>query len=271
MTSELALHAEAALARAGLGGASLVVRRLPPPGVVAAPGATGTVLLASIRPYAPFSPASMIKVPIAAALTARWAAGTLRPADRVTVAPANMTANDAPSPLTPGYEATLDELARLMLTRSDNVATNVLVDVLDRERITGYCASLGLRSTAVRRKLSGSLPLIDDPGASGRNAHPAGDAADLFAAIALDEVAGSAWLRDVLAGAEWNGKLNGGLRDGDRFAHKTGDTDEVSNDGGILSTAEGARYVVVVYAPVASGDGDDPRFAEVMRELRVHL
>jgi beta-lactamase class A len=213
----------------------------------------------------------MLKVPIAAALAARWEVGSALPSDEVTIAAANMTANDAPSPLAPGYRARLDELGRLMLTRSDNVATNVLIDVLGRESITAYCRALGLGATAVNRKLSGSLPLLDDPEARGRNAHPAGDAALLFEAIALDRLPGSAWLRATLAAAEWNNKLNGGLAAGDRFAHKTGDTDEVSHDGGILTLPGGARYVVVVYTASRSPDGDDARFAYLMRGLRAHL
>ena len=138
-----------------------------------------------------------------------------------------------------------------MLARSDNVATNVLIDVLGRESITRFCAGLGLSATVVRRKLSGSLPLIDDPGrpgpqrASGRRRR-----APSPSHRARRASPAAAWLLDVLSRQEWNGKLNGGLQPGDRFAHKTGDTDEVSHDGGILTTAEGLRYVVVLYAAV---------------------
>jgi beta-lactamase class A len=210
----------------------------------------------------------MIKVPLAAALTALWAAGERRIGDRLTIAAENMTPNDAESPFVPGYSASLEELARLMLVRSDNVATNTLIDVVGRERATEFASRWGLRATAVRRKLSGALPLIDDPQASGRNAHPAGDAARLFELIARDELPGSAWLHDALAAQEWNAKLSGGLQQGDRFAHKTGDTDEVSHDGGILELASGRRYVVVVYTALPSSRENDARFGEFMRRLR---
>jgi beta-lactamase class A len=217
----------------------------------------------------PLTPASMIKVPIAAALAERWERGELHPTDRFTVAAANLTANDAESPLLAGYESTLEELGRLMLTRSDNVATNVLIDVLGRDAIDDFCRRSGLRSTAVRRKLSGSLPLIDDPQATGRNAHPASDAARLFAQIAAR--GREDWLYAALAGQEWNDKLSRGLGPGDRFAHKTGDTDEVSHDGGILELAGGGRFVLVVYAPLGSSREVDARHARFMRALRPML
>ncbi|HMD02247.1 MAG TPA: serine hydrolase, partial [Candidatus Baltobacteraceae bacterium] len=186
-------------------------------------------------------PASMIKTPLAAALCALWESGELRRDETRIVEAQNLTANDSDSPLEPGYEARLEELARLMLVRSDNIATNVLIDAIGRERGTGYCCRIGLRSTAIRRKLSGADPLIADPPATGRNAHPAADAAQLFSMIAKGSIAGASWLFDTLADQEWNDKLSAGWHAGDRFAHKTGDTSEVSHDGGILTTAEGRR------------------------------
>jgi len=217
------------------------------------------------------SPASMIKLPIAAALSARWAAGASSPAAPVTIEPANMTANDAASPLLPGYRSSEGELGRLMLTRSDNVATNTLIDLLRREQINAYAQRLGLGATALRRKLSGSLPLIDDPESTGRNAHPAADCATLLEAIARGTIAGASWLHQTLAAQEWNEKLSRGLRPGDRFAHKTGDTDEVTHDGGILETSEGRRYVVVVYTGLPSHARHDERLRAFMEALRPHL
>jgi beta-lactamase class A len=183
---------------------------------------------------------------------ASWAAQESKPPDTVTITVTNMTANDAGSPLLPGYAASEEELGRLMLTRSDNVATNTLIDLLGREYINAYTQRIGLQGTALRRKLSGSLPLIDDPECTGRNAHPASDC-------------------ETLAAQEWNEKLSRGLRPGDRFAHKTGDTDEVTHDGGILETSQGLRYVVVVYTGLPSSTDHDQRLCAFMKALRPHL
>jgi beta-lactamase class A len=216
-------------------------------------------------------PASMIKVPLSIAAGVAVAEGRLHWDTRVIVDRANDTVNDAPSPIVPGYEASVKELATYMLQRSDNVATNQLFDVLGRERATADVRELGFSQTAFRRKLSGALPLIDDPAATGRNTFPAAEAADAFAAIAEDRVPEAATLREILAMSWWDVKLSRGLEPGDRFAHKTGDTDEVAHDGGILTTAEGSRWVVVVYTELPSSEEHDLRFGAFMRALRPHL
>jgi beta-lactamase class A len=225
---------------------------------------------AGAAPYRPFYPASTIKVPLVAAA---FAAG-LQPGATFVVRQENMTANDAPSPLVPGYRTTLHELMHRAIADSDNVATNELFDIVGRERATDLAATaLGLRATRFARKLSGSDPLIEDPQWDGtsRNAHPAGDAARLFAAIARREIAGAAQIDRMLLAQRWNDKLSAGLRDGDVFAHKTGDTSEVTHDGGILTTAGGRRYVIVVYAGLPSTPENNARFGPFMRALREFL
>ncbi len=226
----------------------------------------------SLRPAGSveLAPASMIKVPIAAALCECWRSGSAQPGSQVEVLPEHLTSNDLPTPLEAGRRASLEELGRLMLTRSDNVATNVLIDFLGRDRITERCRAWGLGDTAVRRRLSGSLPLIADPGATGRNAHPAHDAAALFERIALPAPGENSWLFETLLAQEWNDKLSGGLDEGDRFAHKTGETSEVSHDGGILELADGTRCVIVVYTALPPATGGE-RLARFMRELRPYL
>jgi beta-lactamase class A len=224
---------------------------------------------AALNPGAPLYPASMIKVPIAAALALAYEQGRHRPADRVRVEAGHVTTNDAPSPFVYGYEGTLDRAAHAMLSASDNVATNLLIDVLGRDWISAACRErLGLGATAVRRKLSGSLPLIDDPEATGRNAHPAVDAASLLGAIARERDGRFGWIYDALAAQVWNDKIPAGLRPGDRFAHKTGDTDEASHDGGILTLADGRSYVLVVYSSLPSTPENDARIAHFARALR---
>lgn len=249
-------------AEAGLGDASIVLESLDDPAFAAA-----------LRPQAAIYPASMIKLPIAMVLAALCDARAYAWTDDATVEATNVTVNDAPSPFVLGYEAELGAYAHAMLAASDNVATNVLIDVLGRETITAACASFGLGATAVRRKLSGALPLIDDPAATGRNAHPAADCAALLRQLASEVARDGKRNRvyDALLAQVWNDKLSRGLRDGDVFAHKTGDTDEVSHDGGILTLPSGRRWIVVVYTALPSTPETDARHAAFMAALRPHL
>jgi beta-lactamase class A len=248
-----------AAAEAGLEAASVVVRPL----------AGGEA--AELEPIRPLYPASMIKLPLVAAVLFEVAGGRLAGSDAVIVDPRNMTANDAASPLVPGYRSSLDEIMHLAVSRSDNVATNLLFDAVGRDRATGIVREhLGLCDTVFARKLSGSDPLIADPEWDGftRNAHPAADSARLFAAIARDEIPLAHRLGEMLADQVWNEKLNPGLLPGDRFLHKTGDTSEVTHDGGILIDAQGERWVVVAYTGLASTDEHNARFAPFMRRIR---
>ena len=243
---------------AGLPGASIVLRSLDD-------GAVGTL---DLRGAAAIYPASMIKVPIAMVLARLVEAGAYRLHDTVRVEAANLTAQDAPSPFVEGYLAQLGELAHAMLARSDNVATNVLIDVLDRETISDACGAFGLRTTAVRRKLSGALPLIADSAASGRNSHPAADAAALFERLARDVERKPSWVYDALRAQMWNDRLSRGWRPADRFAHKTGETDDAAHDGGILTLPAGRRFVIVVYTERPSNPETDECFAAFGARLR---
>jgi beta-lactamase class A len=249
---------------AGLGNLSFVLKRLDRPGEAAT----------AVEPERALYPASMLKTPLAVAAYTLVQEGELRLDAAYEVTQANMTANDKPSPLVPGYRSPLAELIELMITISDNVATNMLYDIIGRERATQIVQErYGLRGTAFYRKLSGSEPLIHDPDWDRihRNTHPAADAAKLFEAIARDEVPFALALRETLMRQQFNERLPEGFEPGDRFAHKTGSTDDVSHDGGILYTREGASYAIVVYTGLESTEEHDGRFGPFMRSLRAYL
>ena len=250
---------------AGLTGASLWLQEL---------GDADSGLPLAVDAGREIYPASMIKTPLVAAVLSDVAGGRLKLDDRVLVGPENMTFNDAPSPLKPGASVRLDEICDLAISRSDNVATNLLFDSVGRERATKIVGErYALHATAFHRKVSGSDPLIVDPGWDGvhRNAHPVSDAARLFTLVALDRIPHADLLRGGLVRQYWNDKLSKGLRDGDRFAHKTGDTNDVTHDGGILTTEQGRTYVIVVYTTLASTDDNNARFGPFMKSLRPFL
>ena|GEM_PF-563413 len=225
----------------------------------------------ALDPGRPIYPASTIKTPLAAAALLLAARGMLDLAARRPVREENLTLNDAPSPIVPGYPASIEELCRYAVDRSDNVATNELFDRLGRAEATAVVSEeLGLQATGFYRKLSGSDPLIEDRQWDGthRNAHPVRDAARLFRLIAERAFPGAELLEGWLAKQHWNDKLSLGIAQGDRFAHKTGDTSEVTHDGGILTTSDGRRAAIVVYTEMPSTPENNARFGAFMRLLR---
>lgn len=254
-------HLAAFLAAAGLEGATALLDPLEPSGAFVTAG----------NPDVDIYPASMLKTPLSAAALALVDRGELTLDAPFAVDDANMTMNDKPSPLVPGYRATLSQVIELAITRSDNVGTNMLYDIVGRERATALSREqFGLRNTSFWRKLSGSEPLIVDREWDGvhMNRHSARDAARLFRLIAEGAIPFADLLLDLLGKQEWNNKLSEGLRPADRFAHKTGDTDSVTHDGGIVTLDDGRMFVLVVYSAMPSNDENNARFGKFMRLLR---
>ncbi|HXW77527.1 MAG TPA: serine hydrolase [Candidatus Eremiobacteraceae bacterium] len=221
-------------------------------------------------------PASVVKVPIMCEAHRRFACGELEPGDEVTVDAANETTTWGGTPFSAGSTATLGEMVERMITHSDNVATNQLMDVLRRERVTAYMHLLGLKTFLLGRKLSGSDPLIEDPEMTGRNRLPPDEIGLLLRHIADDAIPGAAIARDLLQRCVDADKFVPGLRPGDVLMHKTGETSEYDHDAGILKTVDGGRYVVVLYTKRAGGDdigghAMDTRIAAWMRAMRAVL
>lgn len=229
------------------------------------------------RSHEAIYPASVIKVPIMVEAFRRFAAGTLSAQQRVTVQARNLTETSGPAPFASGTQTSVGDLVDFMIVHSDNVATNELIDLLDRNAVTASMHSLGLPTFLLGRKLSGSEPLVDDPEMVGRNTLPAGEIGILLALIACDAVPLAAQQREILGRCADGAKLVPGLATGDRFMHKTGETETVSHDAGILVTKDGHRHVVVLYCEVEAKPDHveaawvNPLMTAWMRSVREHL
>jgi beta-lactamase class A len=80
--------------------------------------------------------ASLIKLPILAAFWEAAEAGRLDPAERTDVpAGTSVEGTGVLKALTPGLQPTWSDLATLMITVSDNVATNLIIDRLGMDAI----------------------------------------------------------------------------------------------------------------------------------------
>lgn len=98
--------------------------------------------------------ASLIKLPILLAVLQQVAVGRLHLKSRYTLALADkVSGNGVLQYLNEGLTLTLADLLTLMIIVSDNIATNLVIDVVGQEVIGQYCTGLGLSRTELVGKL----------------------------------------------------------------------------------------------------------------------
>ena len=170
-----------------------------------------------------------------------------------------------------GGRVPIRDLARRMITRSSNLATNTMVAVLGAEQINATARKLGVTRSLVLRGVEDQKAF--DLGMI--NTMTARDLATLFVALERGRVAGPADTRDmldILLAQEFNEKIPAGLPPGTRVAHKTGEITAVSHDGGIVYPPGRAPYVIVVLTRgVRDGKASAALIADVSRIVHGHV
>jgi beta-lactamase class A len=101
-----------------------------------------------------FYSASIIKVPIMAAVFAHVFDGKCTWSDKVAVSLGDIVPGDGIiKNLTPGLEWTIYDLVVLMIIESDNTATNVLIDLVGIDQIRTYMKEWGFNKCQLHHKL----------------------------------------------------------------------------------------------------------------------
>jgi beta-lactamase class A len=144
-----------------------------------------------------------------------------------------------------GQEVPARELARLMITVSSNLATNLLVDLLGAGRIDAAMRGLGADGVHVLRGVE------DGPAftAGLNNSVTAAGLATLLERIAdgtAGPVAACAEMLDLLAGQSFNEGIPAGLPAGRRVAHKTGSIPSLYHDVGVVEALGRPPYVLAI-------------------------
>ena len=154
-------------------------------------------------------------------------------------------------------------LAELMIERSSNLATNLLIARLDPVRVDATAHRLGADSIHVRRG-------VEDDKAYARglnNTTTARDLATLLAAIQQRRAASPAATAEILRmllGQEFNEGIPAGLPRGVRVAHKTGSITALLHDAAIVYPAGRPPYVLVV---LTRGYKDESAAARVIADI----
>jgi beta-lactamase class A len=141
-----------------------------------------------------------------------------------------------------GIEVTVLDLCRLMIVISDNVASNLLLDLLGEGAMAAFFAQLGLqRSVLGRRFMEQARPGHD-------NRTSANDMGVCLAALARGELLDRSHTNQALSmmrRQQFREKIPLMLPPELSVAHKTGELDGVRHDAGLIEVPE-QPYVLVL-------------------------
>ena len=140
-----------------------------------------------------------------------------------------------------GASYTMDELALYMIYKSDNTATNALINRMGMNKINAKAKELGLTATELNRYMM-------DLDSGIENYMSSNDAANILLGIANKTIASSTMCDRAIGYLEAQSDNEGlaeGLPVGIRFAHKTGSLNSGRHDGGIVYAS--APYVIVMF------------------------
>ena len=144
-----------------------------------------------------------------------------------------------------GKPATILFLIRHMITVSSNLATNILIELVDARKVTETMRTLGAKDMKVLRG-------VEDGKAFQKGLNNETNAIDLmtiFKAIAEGKAVGAEEdkaMVDMLLAQRFRSKIPALLPEGVRVAHKTGNITGVEHDSGIVFLPDGTQYVVVI-------------------------
>ena len=144
-----------------------------------------------------------------------------------------------------GKEMTVRELVGRMITRSSNLATNLLIERVGAGNVTKYMRQLGAAEIEVLRGVEDTRAFQ----AGRNNTTTARDLQLLLRAIAEEKPVGrraSTAMVEILQAQEFNSGIPAGLPPGTRVAHKTGEITAHNHDAGIIYPEGRRPYVLVI-------------------------
>lgn len=199
--------------------------------------------LASINPDEAFPSASLIKVPILLEVARLVEFGLLSWERRYAITDAARVGSDGVvGDLSPDLQPTLRDLAHLMITISDNTASNMLLDLVGIEAVNATLRNLGLNATRVERRF-----LDFEARRGGRdNWTTAADMALLFSFFCTDLLPGKDIMLRMLLRQNDYSILPAYWGEDIPFAHKTGGLDGIIHDAGILYPPDRPRSPLII-------------------------
>jgi beta-lactamase class A len=189
-----------------------------------------------------FSAASTIKLPILMALFQAVDAGKVKLDETLTVRRDLMASGSGELQNSPGAKLSLLKTATMMISISDNTATNMIIDRLGgKSPLNSKFKSWGLRKTVIRRQLGDF---------AGLNTTSPADLVRLSALLAKHQLiseSSRSKVLDILNQTENRKLLFAGLGKGAAIAHKTGTLGRLIGDAGIVEMPNGKLYLAGIF------------------------
>jgi beta-lactamase class A len=226
-----------------------------------------------------FHAASTMKIPVMMALFAAVENGSMRLDQQIPVrnefqsivdgSTYKLEAKDDGDPelyKAVGSTRTLDELIRRMITRSSNLATNILVEKIGASNVTDQMRRMGALDIHVLRGVEDDVAFK----AGLNNRVTAKDLAIALRALLPGapeptfSAASRAKMIDILKAQELNEKIPAGLPKGTPVAHKTGDITGIHHDAAIVFPPGKDPYILVV---LTAGFADEKAANHIIAEI----
>lgn len=162
-----------------------------------------------------------------------------------------------------GELESIRELLRLMIVRSSNLATNILIEKVGAANVMRLMRELGAQRIQVRRGVEDNKAY--EQGLN--NTTTARDLMILLRAIAAGSAVSaeaSAEMVKVMLAQQFNEGIPAGVGRGVRVAHKTGSITRIYHDAGIVYPADRQPFVLVV---LTRGFADQKRAHQLVAQL----
>ena len=202
-----------------------------------------------------FSTASIIKIPVLIQLFRSIEAGAIKLDDKIAMTDYYKSEGSGSLQFKGDRSVyTVDELARVMITESDNSATNMLLDATGgMNALNQSLRKWGMKETRINDWL---------PDLAGTNVTTAKEMATLLYNIDnanFLSLNSREKMIDYMSHVHNNRLIQAGLPKDAIFIHKTGDIGKMLGDAGIVYTPNGKKYIVVmlVNRPYNSPQGKD--------------
>lgn len=212
-----------------------------------------------------FQAASVIKLPIYAVVMKLWAEGKLSLSEKLLCRDEDkLPPCGALYFFTGDVEVDINTLCGLMITISDNTATNLLINRLGIDFLNEQFGEIGLKDTHIER-------LLFDAEGSARgleNRIVPAEMGDLLERIYRHSFINedvSCRMEKVLLEQQINHKIPGYLPEGTPVAHKTGEDDGITNDVGVVYSE---KPFIICFA---SNFTDVPAAERALREISLAL